>query len=356
MRAAIWAIVCVVGCAKPEAQVDGPRTTVPAAMSPTSGTAHPTAAVAQPDPQPQAQASARSRPTEGELAARAFSPAGDLFMRKLPPKPGEWLSRFREPGQSFEQYVARKPVRPDARRDKLVLQPLGAMSAADRKMVQTARDYMSVFFGLPVVIAEPLPLPERGRRTRREGGKVWLQSHTQVLLTEVLSKRLPDDAIAYLGVTMEDLYPEPSWNFVFGQATLEQRVGVYSLARFFAAFDGERDTPQAHALGVRRSLSVLAHEAGHMFSIEHCTSHECVMNGSNSREELDRQREMLCPVCLRKLQHAIGFDVIARERALLAFHELHGQADLAHWTERRLAQLETGVAPPEQSELHYARP
>jgi archaemetzincin len=31
---------------------------------------------------------------------------------------------------------------------------------------------------------------------------------------------------------MEDLYPEPSWNFVFGQASLNERVGVYSFARY----------------------------------------------------------------------------------------------------------------------------
>jgi archaemetzincin len=361
MRLAIWAVVCVLGCAKQETRLDGPRTgTLHTATA--SGAPVDVTGPAGPAPQVTALATqtaqAPARPTEGELNARAFSPAGDLFLRKQPSKDGDWLTRFREPGQSFEQYVARKPVRPDGRRNKLVLQPLGEMSAADREMIETARDYMTVFFALPVVIAAPLKLPEEGRRIRRDGGKVWRQSHTRVLLEQVLSRRLPDDAIAYLGVTLEDLYPEPSWNFVFGQATLEDRVGVYSLARFFAAFDGEPDTAASRALGVRRSLAVLAHEAGHMFSMEHCTSHECVMNGSNSREELDRQREMLCPVCLRKLQHALGdrFDVLTREEALLAFHRKHGQHELAHWTERRVEQLRTAVIPPEKPELRYPRP
>jgi len=31
---------------------------------------------------------------------------------------------------------------------------------------------------------------------------------------------------------MEDLYPDPSWNFVFGQTSLPGYVGVYSFARY----------------------------------------------------------------------------------------------------------------------------
>ena len=44
----------------------------------------------------------------------------------------------------------------------------------------------------------------------------------------------------------------------------------------------------ARRLGVLRSLKVLSHEAGHMFSLHHCTRFECLMNGSNSLDEMDR--------------------------------------------------------------------
>jgi archaemetzincin len=43
----------------------------------------------------------------------------------------------------------------------------------------------------------------------------------QILTSDVLDflkTRVPPDAFCLLAITMEDLYPEPSWNFVFGQA------------------------------------------------------------------------------------------------------------------------------------------
>jgi len=49
---------------------------------------------------------------------------------------------------------------------------------------------------------------------------------------DLLKTRLPEDAFALLGVTMMDLYPDPNWNFVFGQASLRDRVGVYSFTRY----------------------------------------------------------------------------------------------------------------------------
>jgi predicted Zn-dependent protease len=53
----------------------------------------------------------------------------------------------------------------------------------------------------------------------------------QILTRDVLrwlQGYLPEDAFCLLGITMEDLYPNPSWNFVFGEAALRERVGVAS--------------------------------------------------------------------------------------------------------------------------------
>lgn len=48
------------------------------------------------------------------------------------------------------------------------------------------------------------------------------------------------------------------------------------------------------------------------------------MNGSNHLDESDGRISELCPVCLRKLQHSIGFDILERYRALLKFSSLAG--------------------------------
>jgi len=52
----------------------------------------------------------------------------------------------------------------------------------------------------------------------------------------VVSQMKPHYIQCMLGITMIDLYPQPSWNFVFGLALPEQRapvggVGVFSFAR-----------------------------------------------------------------------------------------------------------------------------
>ena len=83
----------------------------------------------------------------------------------------------------------------------------------------------------------------------------------QILTGDVLNflkSRLPSDAFCILAITMEDLYPDASWNFVFGQASPRERVGVYSFARYDPAFYGEPQTPDYGALVLRRSRKVLA--------------------------------------------------------------------------------------------------
>jgi Peptidase family M54 len=91
---------------------------------------------------------------------------------------------------------------------------------------------------------------------------------------------------------------------------------------------------------LRRSFKILAHETGHMFSIAHCTVNECLMNGSNSLDEMDRNTLHLCPVCLRKLQWSLRFGVRERYRQLRDLYQQSGYDDLAQWIDRRLTKLE----------------
>ena len=49
-----------------------------------------------------------------------------------------------------------------------------------------------------------------------------------------------------LAITAFDLWPGPGWNFVFGQASLTERVGVWSMAR-----NGDPDDESGHAHAVR---------------------------------------------------------------------------------------------------------
>jgi len=69
-----------------------------------------------------------------------------------------------------------------------------------------------------------------------------------------------------------------------------------------------------------------------MFGITHCTHYECTMNGFNSYEEQRVMNRYPCPVCLRKLQSVIGFDVRKRfERLLAVCQELKFEESAAYY-------------------------
>jgi archaemetzincin len=73
-----------------------------------------------------------------------------------------------------------------------------------------------------------------------------------------------------------------------------------------------------------------------MFGLAHCIFFNCVMNGSNHLDESDRRPMHLCPVCLRKLQFSVGFDVVQRYEKLAGFYEAADFANEAQWTRNRL--------------------
>jgi archaemetzincin len=164
-------------------------------------------------------------------------------------------------------------------------------------------------------------------------------THQPQLLTAdilgILRHNLPADAFCIIGITMRDLYPSPSWNFVFGEASLDDRVGVFSFARYDPAFYGTA-LENRDLLVLRRSCKVLAHETSHMFGIQHCIFFNCLMNGSNHLDESDRRPLHVCPIDLRKLHFSIGFDINRRYRDLLRFAHTAGFNDEVQWLEKRL--------------------
>jgi archaemetzincin len=278
-------------------------------------------------------------PTAGlaEPLRRALEPA-DAFAPIPAPGPRDWLANHPEAGQTFEQFVRSRPNRPSAPRKELYFQPLGEFAKGEGPPLERLRQFAVAFFAIDVAVLPTLSLTGSGITSRRNPRTRKTQLLTRDILA-LLRRRLPADAFAVLGITLEDLYPEPSWNFVFGEADLRGRVGVYSFARYDPRFFSDQPFADRQSLLLRRSCKVLAHETAHMFGIEHCIFFDCLMNGSNHLAESDARPMHLCPVDLRKLHHSTGFDVVGRYRRLRDFCRSAGFADEERWLSGQLARL-----------------
>ncbi|MCB9640094.1 MAG: hypothetical protein H6727_14465 [Myxococcales bacterium] len=265
-----------------------------------------------------------------------------LFPAKSLPVRGEWLALQYEEGQSIQEYKESLPVRPDKKRGVIYLQPLGEMSHHHKKAVNFVARYMEAFFCSSVKMRKAwdrLPIPPWATRQKPEGNP---QLHTRYVLFHILKPRLPKDALMLIALTQRDLWPGMGWSYVFGEASLNERVGVWSMARY-----GEPSrSPAAFRQLLLRTLKTSLHEAGHILSLPHCIGHDCVMNGSNHLEEADRHPAFLCPHCMTKLCWNLQCDPRKRLLKLRDLASEMGLKDLAKHHEQAYKLLLRRSSPP----------
>jgi archaemetzincin len=259
-----------------------------------------------------------------------------LHTRLGRPQPGEWLAEHKEPGQTYAEYLRGNPVRVDRQRRVIYVQPLGDFDPVQRKVLDRTAEFLGIYFQMSVKTCDDLSLNVVPASARREH-PTWhvKQILSTYVLEKVLPPRLPADACAYIALTTSDLWPGEGWNFVFGQASLSERVGVWSIARNGDPHKNE----SAFRLCLLRTLKTASHETGHMFSMQHCTFYECNMCGSNHRDEADHRPLWLCPHCLAKLCLATGADPAKRYKALAEFSKREGMNAEHEFYEKSLAVL-----------------
>jgi len=220
------------------------------------------------------------------------------------PVEGDWLYSHKEKGQSFEQFINSKHIVPTSESNIIYIRPIGNFDSLQNKQIELVREYLEIFFQLKTKTLETVSndvIPETVRRIGNENQEQFLAGY---ILDNILKKDKPLNRIALMGLTEVDLYPKPEWNFVFGLASYRDKIGVSSIYRLQ---DGKL-TSDNFNLCLSRLLKISSHEIGHMFGLHHCITADCVMNGTNSMSETDKNSIRLCSVCQRKLNSGIKYD------------------------------------------------
>lgn len=260
-----------------------------------------------------------------------FTPMGEA-------KPGDWLASHPESGQTFEEYVNSKPNVPTADRRTIYILPLGKFNAMQQKIIGETQEYMQAFFGLPIrkLPQQSLPTTFAAGDSRMKGYPPRRQIRTGFIMDKILEPAIPNDAAALIAFTNEDLFPDESMNYVFGQASFEDRVGVWSLSRL-----RENADPTTF---LKRALRVAVHETAHMFGFKHCTKYECVMSGTNSLAETDRRPIDACPECMAKICWMTNTKPRERYEKLAAFCRKYGLVKEADEFNRKAAAVSVASA------------
>jgi len=240
-----------------------------------------------------------------------FSPMGK-------PEAYDWLGSHNEPGQTFDDYLDSDPTKPTKERLKIYVLPLGTFTPQQKKVIETASAYLSVFYDLPVDELPGRLIPQKlvAKDSRFNDYLRTRQVRTGYIMDSILKPALPKDAAALIAFTNDDLFPDDTMSFVFGQASFADRIGVWSLRRLQIQADGNKF--------LLRTLKIAAHETGHMFSMWHCTKYECVMSGTNHIAETDRRPVDACPECMAKIAWLSDIAPATRYKNLAKFCRKNG--------------------------------
>ncbi|KAG2460515.1 AMZ2 protein, partial [Polypterus senegalus] len=175
-------------------------------------------------------------PGERRLLEDCLRSDSTLFHPITLHSPSDWILAHPESTQDFEAFY-KNPYRktPNKGRNTVYILTIGSFGTSEdstRLYVEWLQEYCEAFYyGLAVRLLEPVSVSETACAFRINENTCNLQIHAGSLL-HYLKKRKPKDAFCIVGITMIDLYPEDSWNFVFGQASLTEGMGIFSFARY----------------------------------------------------------------------------------------------------------------------------
>ena len=170
-------------------------------------------------------------------------------------------------------------------------------------------------------------------------------------LLDAMVEALPGDAYCIVGITDQYIYEGEPTGTMMGRAFGGSRIAMFTTAAYGHALAGISSAAAVASTvsDARRLfaylLATIAHELGHCFGLDHCGLYRCCMNSwSDGVAEFalapGRDRAWagdvkgpcaMCPVCVRKLQFACGFDLRDRYVALVDAYGQLGMHEQEAW-------------------------
>ena len=251
----------------------------------------------------------------------------------------DWLAQYNEEGQTYAQFLEQCPWLSTCKRKsvkqtfvgsgktlgekypdgKIYLVPVGEFSTETSPHFEALEAYTKVFLGIPVQILPPVKLRFEDNQVFWEPNQIKVESPQNIrssnrstkfklnsrfnensrkyqlcidTILRHLREMIHDDALCLIGLTMSDLYCDPSDLFVAGMAAGNHRVAIFSFARYDPnlTFSPEfwyevqqndfTDDTERKKMILLRSCKLLVHEICHLLGIDHCIFYSCSMNGS----------------------------------------------------------------------------
>lgn len=255
------------------------------------------------------------------------------FFKPFPePTKYSWQTAMAERSQSLNTYVKHLVNVP---RGYAICMIMLIKDEMDQTIVDKISEYVAMFYQIKIkaIVANFSDYKFIERQSKDE-------PHTQYRADSIRDKLrhlVPDRTYCTLIWTDVDIYPHTwlqKFNFVFGEAEYSKYpIGVFSNWRFADKNFVENDELKASTLAkdmlakdtiFNRSLKIITHEIGHMFGLNHCIDHNCLMCGINGVMELDVWSMTMCPNCIRKLHLCLDLDLNLRQKKLVKFYQTHG--------------------------------
>ncbi len=127
------------------------------------------------------------------------------------------------------------------------------------------------------------------------------QFNSELILRSLIGQQ-PNERRKILAVTDVDLFI-PMLSFVYGQAQLNGKVSVVSVARMRQEFYGLPESPD---LTLKRTTKESLHELGHLFGLTHCLERTCPMALATVISQIDGKGESFCSNCSFLLDRALN--------------------------------------------------